>query len=64
MSRVRVVLNYIDVACSLRDIKLADSFEDVVKHTNRLEKILDDATKQEGVEFLNDRSDVTMGTSS
>jgi hypothetical protein len=64
MSRVRVVLNYIDVAILCRNIKVADTFEEVVKQTNRLEKILDDATKQKGAEFLNERGDVTMGSSS
>jgi hypothetical protein len=64
MSRVRVVLNYVDLACVIRDIKVADSFQLVVEHTNRLEKILDDATKQKGAEFLNERDYATMGTSS
>jgi hypothetical protein len=57
MSRVRVILNYVDIAIAIRDIKLAETFEDVVKTANRLEGILDDATKQEGVEFLKGNQD-------
>jgi hypothetical protein len=53
MSRVRVTLNYVDIAVSIRDIKLAETFEDVVKRTNKLEEILDEAAKQKEAEFLN-----------
>lgn len=53
MSKVRVTLNYVDVAISIRDIKLADTFEEVVERTNKLEKILDDAAKQKEAEYLN-----------
>jgi len=52
MSRVRVTLNYIDIALCLRDIKLAETFEDVVQRTNRLEAILDSAAKHKEAEFL------------
>jgi hypothetical protein len=57
MSRVRVVLNYVDIAVIIRDIKLAETFEDVVKRTNILEDVLNDATKQDGVEFLKGKRD-------
>ncbi|MHA1949997.1 MAG: hypothetical protein ACW987_09000 [Candidatus Thorarchaeota archaeon] len=53
MSRVRVTLNYVDIAVSIRDIKLAETFEEVVDKTNRLERILDEAAKQKEAEFLN-----------
>lgn len=54
MSRVKVILNYVDVACAIRDIKKAETFVDVVDKANKLEKLLEDAANQKEAEFLND----------
>ena len=54
MSRVRVTLNYVDLAHLLIDIKKADTFSDVVVRTNRLESVLDNAAKDKSAEFLNE----------
>ncbi len=52
MSRVRVVLNYVDIAILIMNIKKADTFTEVVTQTNRLEAIFEKATKQEDAVFL------------
>jgi hypothetical protein len=54
MSKVRVTLNYVDVAHLLTDIKKADTFEEVVVRTNRLESILDAAAQDKTAEFINE----------
>ena len=55
MSRVRVTLNYVDMAHLLTDIKKADTFTDVVLRTNRLETALDLAAQREDAVFLKDQ---------
>ena len=55
MSRVRVVLNYVDIAITIRDIKMANSFVEVHSKTKQLEEMLDKASKEEDAEFLTGR---------
>lgn len=54
MSRVRVILNYVDMAHLLTDIKKAETFSEVVLRTNRLETVLDKAAQNKDAEFLKD----------
>jgi hypothetical protein len=52
LSKVRVTLNYVDLAHLLVDIKKSDTFEEVVIRTNRLEAVLDEAAKDKNAEYL------------
>lgn len=49
MSKIRVVVNYVDVANALNEAKVA---------VNRLENLFESYIKQPGTEFLNEKGEV------
>ena len=60
MSKVRVIINYVDIAIALHDVReklviQEAATNEVRKKLLKLETILEDATKAKGAEFLHDR---------